>query len=141
MCYTYTSKQTNKRSTHIFCRIFWTSLYINKQNTFRCTKKEYNTKISTTSSTYIDSQHNINTTPTEPQLPNLHHNHPLSLVPRIFRNITLTDFISSRTNYSRNSIHHIVTQQSQNDDNYEKIIEQPRTTNFRSQNSHLFSPR
>ena len=29
-CATHTSKQTSKRSTHIFCRIFWNIFYFNK---------------------------------------------------------------------------------------------------------------
>ena len=48
--------------------------------------KEYNTKISTTPNTYDESQHNTNASRTAPQFPSLNHNHPLSLVPRIFRN-------------------------------------------------------
>ena len=51
--------------------------------------KEYNTKISTTPITYIDSQNNTCTTPTAPQLPNLHRNRPLSLLPRNFQKIAL----------------------------------------------------
>ena len=31
-------KQTSKRSTHTFCRIFWNILFINKLNTFRRSK-------------------------------------------------------------------------------------------------------
>ena len=61
--------------------------------------KEYNTKLSTTPNTNDDSQNNTNTTPTAPQLQNLNHNHPLSLVPRNFRNIALTDLITSRSYY------------------------------------------
>ena len=68
----------------------------------------------------------------------LNHNHPLSLVPRTFRNIALTDLISSRPNYPQSPIQHIITQQSNIEDTYEQIIEQPHTTNFRSQNSHFF---
>ena len=49
--------------------------------------KEYNTKISTTPNTYDESQHNKNTLPTGPQLPSRNRNHPLSLVPRNFRNL------------------------------------------------------
>ena len=64
--------------------------------------KEYITKLSTTPNTYDDSQNNTNTTPTAPQLQSLSHYHPLSLVPRNFRNKALTDFISSRPNYPQN---------------------------------------
>ena len=76
-----------------------------------------------------------------PQLQKLNHNHPLSLVPRNFRNIALTDLISSRPNNPQSPIQHIITQQPNIEDTYEQIIEKTHTTNFRSQNNHLFSPR
>ena len=41
---------------------------------------EYNKKLSTTPNAYEYLQDNKNTTPTAPQLPTLHHNHPLSLI-------------------------------------------------------------
>ena len=103
--------------------------------------KEYKTKLSTALNTNDDSQNNTNKTPTAPQLQNLNHNHPLSLVPRNFRNIALTDLITSRSNYPQSPIQHILIQQPNIEDTYEQIIEQPHTTNFRSQDSHLFSPR
>ena len=87
------------------------------------------------------SQNNTNTTPTAPQLQNLNHNHPLSLIPRNFRNIALTDLITSRSNYPQSPIQHIITQQPKIEDTYEQIKEKPHTINFRSQNNHLFSPR
>ena len=71
--------------------------------------KEYNTKISTTPNTYDESQNKTNGSPTAPQLPNLHHNHPLSLVLRNFRNLALKNFISSRSNYTQSPILHILT--------------------------------
>ena len=46
--------------------------------------KEYNTKLSTNPNTYDDSNNNTNALPAAPHLPNLHHNHPLSLVSRNF---------------------------------------------------------
>ena len=88
-----------------------------------------------------DSQNNSNTTPTAPQLQNLNHNHPLSLVPQNFGYIALTDLIISRSNYPESPIQHIITQQPSIEDTYEQIIGQPHTTNFHSQNNHLFSPR
>ena len=103
--------------------------------------KEYNTKLSTTPNTYDDSQNNTNTTPRAPQLQSLNHNHPLSLVPRNFRNIALTDLKPSRPKYPQSPVRHIITQQSNIEDTYEQIKEQPHTTNFRSQDSHLFSLR
>ena len=80
--------------------------------------KEYNTKISTTPNTYDQSQHHTNTLPTAPQLPSLSRNHSLSLVPRNFRNLALVNKANSRPNQIQSPIHHIITQQSQNDDTY-----------------------
>ena len=126
----YTSKPTSKRSTYTFCRSFWYFLYINKKILLDAQIKEYNTKISTTPNTYDKSQNIEIAIPTAPQLPNLNHNHSLSLVARNFRNLALTNIISSRPSYTQIPVHHIVTQQSQNDETYEQIIEQPHTTNF-----------
>ena len=57
--------------------------------------------------------------------PALNRNHPLSLVPRNFRNLALINIANSRPNHIQSPIQHIVTQQPQIDDKYEKIIEQP----------------
>ena len=95
--------------------------------------KEYNTKLSTTPNTYDNSQNNTNTTPTALQLQNLNHNHPLSLVAQNFRNIALTDLITSKSNYPQSPIQHIITQQPSIEDPHKQTIEQPHTTNFRSQ--------
>ena len=46
--------------------------------------KEYKTKLSTNPNTYNDSNNNTNALPTALHLPNLHHNHPLSLVSQNF---------------------------------------------------------
>ena len=84
---THTSKQTSKRSTHTFCRIFGIfSPSINKI-LLDAQIKEYNTKLSATPTTYDDSQNNTSTTPTAPQLQNVNHNHRLSLLTRNFRNL------------------------------------------------------
>ena len=53
--------------------------------------KEYNAKLSTNPNTYDESNNNTNALPTAPHLPNLHHNHPLSLVSRNFRNLAITN--------------------------------------------------
>ena len=103
--------------------------------------KEYNTKLSTTPNTCEKSHNNTNILPTAPQLPSLNRNHPLSLVPRNFRNLALVNIAISRPNHIQSAIQHIVTQPSQNDDTYEQIIEQPHTTKLQSQNNHFFSPR
>ena len=137
----YTSQQKSKCSTHTLCRIFRNfSTSINKILLDAQIKKN-NTKISTTPNTYDESEPKTNASPTAPRLPSLHHNHPLSLIPRNFRNLALTNITSSRPNYIQRPIHHIVTQQSQSDNTYEQTIEQPHTRNFQSQNSQLSSPR
>ena len=100
--------------------------------------KEYNKKLSTTPNTYDESQNNTNTLPAAPQLPCLNRNHQLSLVPRNFRNLALVNIANSRPNHTQSPIQHIVTQQPQNYDAYEQILEQPHTTSFQSQNNHFF---
>ena len=103
--------------------------------------KEYNTKISTRQNTYDEEHNKIEITPTAPQLPPLPQNHPLSLVPRNFRNLAITNNPNSRPNTTQSPIQHIMTHHSQNDNTYEQIIEQPHTTTFQSQQSFFFSPR
>ena len=58
--------------------------------------KNNNTKISTRQNTYDEEHYNIEITPTAPQLPPLPQNHPLSLVPRNFRNLAITNNPNSR---------------------------------------------
>ena len=53
--------------------------------------KEYNTKVSTRQNTYDEEHNNIEITPTASQLPPLPQNHPLSLVPRNFRNLAIAN--------------------------------------------------
>ena len=53
--------------------------------------KEYNTKLSTRPNTCDESQNHTNTLPTAPHLPNLHHNQPLSLASRNFRNLAIAN--------------------------------------------------
>ena len=100
--------------------------------------KEYNTKISTRPNTYNEEHNNVDTTPTAPQIPTLPQNHPLSLVPRNFRNLAITNNPNFRSNTTQSPIQHIMTNQSQNDNTYEQIIEQLHTTTFQSQNNHFF---
>ena len=102
---------------------------------------ECNKKLSTTSNAYGTSQDNRITTPTAPQLHNLHNNHPLSLVPRNYRNLLVIEHISTSHSYPKSPVTHVVAHQPNIEDKYEQIIEQPHTNNFRSQNNHLFSPR
>ena len=66
--------------------------------------KENNTKLSTTPNTYDESHNNTNTLPTAPQLPSLNQNHPLSLVPRNFRNLALVNITNSRSNHMQSPI-------------------------------------
>ena len=101
--------------------------------------KEYNTKISTRQNTYDEEHNNIEITPTAPQLPTLPQNHPLSLVPRNFRNLAFTNNPNSRPNIPQSPIQHIMTHHSQNDNTYERIIEQHHTTTFQSQNNHFLA--
>ena len=103
--------------------------------------KEHNTKISTRPNTYDDEHNNVDTIPTAPQIPTLPQNHPLSLVPRNFRNLAISNNPNFRPNTTKSPIQHIMTHHSQNDNTYEQIIEQPHTTIFQSQNNHFFSPR
>ena len=65
------------------------------------------------------------------------NNHPLSLVPRNFRNLAITHNPNFRLNTSQSPVQHIMTHQSQDDNTYEQIIEQPHTTAFQSQNNHF----
>ena len=103
--------------------------------------KEYNTKLSTRPNTYDEEHNNVDTVPTAPQAPALPQNHPLSLVPRSFRNLAITNNPNFRPHSVHSPIQHITTNHSQNDSTYEQIIEQPHTTTFQSQNNHFFSPR
>ena len=103
--------------------------------------KEYDTKIATRQNTYDEEHNNIEVTPTAPQLPPLPQYHPLSLVPRNFRNLAITNNLNSNPNTTQSPIQHIMTHHLQNDNTYEQIIEQPHTTHFHSQNNHFFSPR
>ena len=102
---------------------------------------EYNTKISTRPNTYNEEHNHVDTTPTAPQIPPLPQNHPLSLVPRNFRSLAITNNPNSRPNTTQSPIQHIMTNLSQNDNTYKQIIEQPHTTTFQSQNNHFYSPR
>ena len=103
--------------------------------------KEYNTKISTRPNTYNEEHNNVDTTTTAPQIPTLPQNHPLSLVPRNFRNLAITNNPNFRSRTTQSPIQHIMTNHSQNDNTYEQVIEQPHTTTFQPQNNHFFSPR
>ena len=87
--------------------------------------KECNTKLSRAPNTYDKSRNDTNTTPTATQLQNLNHNHPLSIVPQNFRNIALTDLITSRSNYPQSPIQHIITQQPKIEDTFNQIVEHP----------------
>ena len=102
--------------------------------------KEYNTKIVTRQNTYDEEHNYIEITPTAPQLPPLPQNHPLSLVPRNFRNLAITHYSNFTPNTTQSPIQHIMAHHPQDDTTYEQIIEQPHTTAFQSQNNHFFSP-
>ena len=140
-CAIHTSKQTSKCSTYTICRIF--GLFSSSINKILLDAqiKEYNTKISTRPKTYNEEHNYVDTTPTALQIPTLPQNHPLSLVPRNFRNIAITHNPNSRQNTTQSPIQHIMTHHSQNENTYEQIIEQPHTTTFESQNNHFSSTR
>ena len=131
MRYTHTSEPPSKCSTYTIFRIFLNFLIINQI-------KEYNTKISTRPNTYDEEHNNVDKTPTAPQIPTLPQNHPLSLVPRNFRNLAITNNPNFRPNTTQSPIQHIMTHHSQNDNTYEQIIKQPHTTTFQSQKNHFF---
>ena len=99
--------------------------------------KEYNTKIATRQNTYDEEHNNIEVTPTAPQLPPLPQNHPLSLVPRNFRHLAITNNPNSRPNIPQSPKQQIMTHHPQDDNTYEQIIEQPHTTKFQSQNNNF----
>ena len=83
--------------------------------------KEHKTKLSTNPNTYDDSNNKTNALSAAPHLPNLHHNHPLSLVSRSFRN--LPNPPNLRTSHTQSPIQHIVTQHPPIDDTYKQIFE------------------
>ena len=87
--------------------------------------KEYNTKLSTNPNTYNDSNNNTNALPMTPHLPNLHHNHPLSLVSRNFRNLAITNPLYLRPSHIQRPIQHIVTQGPPIDDTDEQSLNSP----------------
>ena len=59
----------------------------------------YLKKLSTLPNRYDNSQDTRNTASTAPHLPTLQNNHPLTLVPRNYRNISLTEHISTSHRY------------------------------------------
>ena len=85
--------------------------------------KEYNTKLSTNPNTYDDSNNITNALPTVPHLPNLRHNHPLSLVSRNFWNLAITNPPNFRPSHIQSAIQHLRTQHAPVYDTYEQIIE------------------
>ena len=103
--------------------------------------KEYNTKLAIRPNTYDEEHNNADTTPTAPQIPALPQNHPLSLIPRNFRNLAITNNTNLRPHSLHSPIQHIPTNHVQNDNTYEQFIEQLHTTTFQSQNNHFFRTR
>ena len=132
MRYTQTSKPPSKCSTYNICRVFWNIFIINNKKI---------TKLATRPNTYDEEHNNVDTVPTAPQVPALPYNHPLSLVPRNFRNLAITNNPNFRPNSVHSPIQHITTNHSEKDNTYEQIIEKPHTTTFQSQNNRFFSPR
>ena len=130
MCSTYTSKQTSKCSTNFIFRFFLEN-FLPQLLKLCLTLKLANIiiKVSTTPNAYDTPQDNINPTPTTPPyIHSLLHNHPLSLVPRNYRN-TLANHGTylSRISFPRLLVSHLAFQQSNTEVKYEKTIEQPHT--------------
>ena len=92
--------------------------------------KEYNTKLSTRPNTYDEDHRDTNTTPTAPQLPNLPQNHPLSLVPRNFRNLAITNPPNFIPNTVQSPIQHIVTQHNKMMIHMNKLLNNPTSPLF-----------
>ena len=82
-----------------------------------------------------------NTKLTASQLQNFHNNQPLSLIQRNYKNTAIAEHIFPSHSYPQSPVSHIVVHPPNIELTYEQIVEQPHTTNFRSQNNHLFSPR
>ena len=95
--------------------------------------------ITTRPNSYDEENYNVDTAPTAPQIPALPQNHPLSLVPRNFRNLAITNNPNFRPSTAQSPIQHITTNHSQNDNTYEQSIEQTHTTTFQSQHNSYFS--
>ena len=137
-CAIHTQVKRQASVARILFADFWNLFYIYKQNSFRRTNKRIQHKIATRQNTYDEEHNNVDTKPTAPQLPPLPHNHPLSLVRRNFRNLAITHNPNFGPTTSQSPIQHIMTHQSQDDNTYEQIIEQPHTTAFQSQNNIFF---
>ena len=136
---THTSKQTSKRG--IFAQIFECFPISIDKILLEAQISEHNKKLSTATVTDDTSQDNKNITPTAPQFQDFQINHQLFLVPRNYRHTPITEHSSSSHSYPQSPVSHIVVHQPKKDVTYDQIVEQPHTTNFRSQNSHVFSPR
>ena len=100
---------------------------------------QINEKISTPPNAYDNSQDNKITTPTAQQLHNLRNNQPLFLLPRNYRSTAITEQISTIHRYPQSPVTHTIAQQPNLEEMYKQIIEQPHTTNFRSQNNHFLA--
>ena len=95
--------------------------------------KEYNKKLATRPNAYNEEHNNVDIVPAAPQVPAPPQNHRLSLVPRNFRNLAITNNPNFRPHSIDIPIQHITTNHSQNDSTYKQIIEKPHTTTFQSQ--------
>ena len=82
--------------------------------------KEYNTKLAARPNTYDEEHSNVDTAPTAPQIPTVPQNHPLSLIPRNFRNLAITNNPNFRPSSAQSPIQHITTNHSQNDNTYKQ---------------------
>ena len=79
--------------------------------------KEYNKKLSTTiPNAYHTPQYNGKKHLLHHNYTIFHNNHPLSLVPRNYRNTQVTEHISTSHSYPQSPVTHIVDQQSNKED-------------------------
>ena len=131
----------NKYTSKLFAGFFGIFLSSINKILLDAQIKEYNTKLSTNPNSYDGSKNNKNALPTAPHLPNLHHNHPLSLASRNFRILAITNPPNFRPSHIQSPIQLIKTQHPPIDNTYKQVIGHPHTTTFQSQNNHFFSPR
>ena len=118
---THTSKQTSKCSKQIIRRIFRMFSTSFNKIILDAQISEYNKKLSTTPNAYDNSQGNKNLICTAPQSHNFHKNHPLSLVPRNYRIITVTEHICTSHSYTQSPVTHIVDHQPNVEEIYGQI--------------------
>ena len=97
--------------------------YLLSSYTKKSEASESTKKLPITSNTNNTSQDNRNPTRIAPHLQNLYYNQPLSLVPRNYRNTTITGHIHPSNSYPQSPASHIVVHERNINDTYEQIVE------------------